>query len=254
MLFKIDPKYNTEEVRDLMSKRTYFIGDKLPTLRRWTINKLYNEGISIEALEWRYKNIPVDKMVDDLKDGVPTGEKILKKIYTTKEKEFGKYRYNKQGIPTKVGEYITDISSRDIAHNVTSIVLGKEEKDFINKVLQVGLLSDSQLESDLRKLIEDITVLGTGMMTSENFDLIREVLSWTGLKDGKYKWSKKDSLPYKRGVYTRYIDPETVFPEPDTETPTEMFVGKPYTYGELILNYPELKDKVNKPSVATHGL
>lgn len=250
MLIKIEPKYNTKTVSKLMSKRGAFISSKLPTLRRWTVNRLYYSGIDMEGLDWRYGLVPIDYVTDELDpSGVATGQKVHKKRYTTKEKEHGKYRYNKQGIPTKVGEYISDIESRKVAHNVVSLSLGAEEKDLITKVIKDGLIDSSEWGENLGKVLEDTLVLGNGMMSSESFDLIRKIKGWSGQEEGKYNWSKKkEDLPYKRGVFSNYIDPECVFPEPGASNPTEMFIGKPYTYGELILNFPELEKKVTKPS------
>lgn len=246
MLFKIDPKAKHENVKQLRAKLTKFISAKMPIIQRWAWNELYMQGIDRKALEWRFNRIPSREMVDYVDEaGKKTGEKGPRDYYTLEEIK-GTYSYNMRGVPTKVTEYLEDGCSREINVDVNSTSLLPTHVNFCQKVLQEGMINDTEWLSSVRKKKRDILVKGKAFDSVESFDLTRKVRTWKELGDkavGGFVWDEAAELPYKRGVFVEYIDPEWVFPEPGTLNPTEFFVGKPYTYSEFILNFPDLYDK-----------
>lgn len=249
MLLQIQPKYNTNLVKSLNEKLKQFIDSKKPTMFKWMINELYFNGISPTALKWRFHkkvNYELQEITDT--NGEVTGEKRNIPNLVTLEQELGTYRYNNRGIPTKIKDYLDDITTREIAVDCKSFSMDLNSIEFIKKIITDELIADKDWNSNIYKVIKDQLIKGNGFLMNESFDLVKQVKSYSTHDNGKYKWNKDVSVPYKRGTYTSYIDPECIFTESGTKTPSELFIGTPMTYSELITTFPDLEKLVNKPA------
>ena len=249
----IEPKkpsksnYLTPAVIALKSRLDHFIEGKRHIMNRWVKNELLYDGISSESVRWRFEklfHIQETEVVNE------SGEIQIEqmKVQYTKESEYGPYIFNKRCIPTKVSEYIDDIVSRDLDADVTSLYLDTRTLDLVTKIIKTSLINDTTWQTSKEKVIRDILVKGNGMMRNDSYDLIRRINKKKKYSKRNIEWGEKIDIPYKRGTYSSYVDPECVFTEPNTKNPTEFFVGTPYTYGELLLHFPELEKNIIPPS------
>lgn len=248
MLITLNIKENTKNVTFLRQKLNDYIKAKLPILHIWAWNYLYYKGIDRAALKWRFETVPIPaellQETDDLSN--PTGRYLkLDYFYKTYEDLYGKYKYNYSGIPTKVNEYKNDILSREITAKVTSTTFDYNVTNFFQKVLINNFLGDQNFKDYLERIVEDLLLKNKAYLKIESFNLLRKVRLWTKIdyreKDKwNYIWGEKQKLPYKRGVFLDYVDPECVFPEPETKKPTDYFIGIPYTLNQLLFDYPDL--------------
>lgn len=247
MLFKPQPKYDTKAIKHLREKRDRFVADKLSTQRNWTENELYAAGISRDSLQWKYRNYKAEEVVELQTEDGPINEKRTR--VWTQEQRYGKYRYVKRGIPAKVKDYINDISTRDLVADIKTFSQDTDHVTLVKAIVDKGILCDDDAREVKKKVVEDLLVKGNAFLTAEAYDLTRKVKTWNKkTDDGSYDWSdEREEIDYKRGVFVRNIDPDLVFPEPGACKPTEWFIAEPYSYGELILEYPDLEKKVRKP-------
>ena len=249
MLLKIQPKYKTDLIVSLNQKLNEYINHKKPTMFRWMINELYFNGISPTALKWRFHKTDRRQLVDEYDtEGQPTGQQVEKPNLISLEDELGAYKYNHRGIPTKVKDYLDDITNREIAVDCQSFSMDLNSLDFIKKIITDELIGDKDWHANIYKVIKDQLIKGNGFLMNESFDLIKQIKTYTTHDNGKYTWNKDVEVPYKRGTYTSYVDPECVFVEPGTTTPSELFIGTQMTYSELITTFPELEKLVNNPN------
>lgn len=256
MIITYNPKFNpkikqnkkeTKPIEELNSKLRYFINAKLPIINRWNENSLHLKKLDSKAFEWAFNMITSPEMVEVQKENGEM-EKINK--YKTKEDMYGKYTYNAKGIPSKIKDYIDDIVAREQVANIQSMVLSPNDKNLLTKILQEGFINDTEWKTTIKKqIIEDILCKGDFFVSVDSYNLTRNVRRWDKLdKEGDYIWGKAEEMPDKIGTFVQYIDPEFIFPEPDTDNPQEFFIAKPYTYSEFIREFPELESNVIKKS------
>lgn len=247
MLIPINLKENSKNVSFLISKRNEYIKEKIPILNIWAWNYLYSKGIDKASLKWRFENVPIDLELTKDFDNLSNSKGIFKKInyFKTYEELYGKYKYNYAGIPAKLNEYKNDILSRELSAKVTSTTFDYNVTNFFQKIILNNYLGDNNFKHYLEKIVDDVLIKNKSYLRIESFNLLRNVRVWDNVdykskEKWDYEWSQVNKLPYKRGVFLEYINPECVFPEPNTKNPTDYFIGVPYTLNELLLNYPEL--------------
>lgn len=247
LLNDIKPKFNEEIVKTLAAKRDLFIQHKEPLLRTWVQNDLQADGISKKGLKWSYEQHSIGH--DEInRDGKKY--KIDKKA--TYEDLYGKYRYNKSGIPTKVKDYVNDVSTRDLVASVKSFTSDADTNSFYTMLLQEGIVCAEDAKEVKKKIVRDLLVKGNAFLKVEAYDTKKKVKRWKGKKEGEYNFeSAGTELPKKRGAFVDAIDPEMVFPQPHTCNPTEYFIAECYSYGELIEAFPDIEEYVKKDVVRT---
>jgi len=255
MLSKTNPIHNpiikskdreTKPIQDLTRKLEYFIEAKMPTINKWIKNDLYLYGIDNYAFEWAFSKTEDAGIVKTEVNGIE--EQIA--IRKTKEEIYGRYRYNNKGIPSKVKDYIDDIVAREQVADIKSILLSPNDKTILTRILQEGFINDIDWKTNIKSLlIRDLLSKGDFFVGINSYNQTRNVRNWNKLdKEGNYIWDVAEEMDYKNGCFIEYLDPELVFPEPNTDNPQEFFIAKPYSYSEFIREFPDLEKNVVKNS------
>jgi len=239
-LFKPDTSDKAKEyIQRLNNRRGQLVYARKYISSKMAKGYLDYQCINKNIFNWRFETVYND--LGEVEVESEDGE-FLKKMtqqcsFKSAEQYYNQAYFRNKLVQNKIDDYHRELISRDYSLEVKSIPYQDSRYVITNLIKQK--FETPEFKDNLSKAVFDSMVKGTGFLRPIIYDNESEKKILNINKKGEIEWETVKTST-NSGLTLERLDPETVFVDPGSSNPKELFICTPYEVEELLWKYPSL--------------